>query len=250
MVIKDKRIIITGGASGIGKHLSEKLLGEGAIVGVFDIHKEAGHRDNKGPAYDHLICDISDPLQVEKAVEEFYSKHGTIDILINNAGMVYNSPLLSINMDTGDILKHDVSMWDKVIGTNLNGVFYMSSQVVSKMFIKRTQGLIINISSICADGNAGQSAYSASKAGMDALTVVWAKELGGLGIRVAGIAPGFVKTETTIRSMSEGMVHEWVKKTPIKRMAEIPEIIEGVLFIIKSDFFNGRILKLDGGLRI
>jgi len=132
----------------------------------------------------------------------------------------------------------------------LNGVFYMTSHAVRKMVEQRRRGLIINISSICAAGNLGQSAYSASKAAVNALTVTWAKELGPFGIRVAGVAPGFTRTDTTINSMSESVLNDWKSKTPSRRIADPLEIVEGILFIIRNDFFNGRILELDGGLRL
>jgi len=249
MELKDKKIIVTGGANGIGRALADALTSRSAIVGIFDFNQEAIDKQRKDhPDMYCRVCDISDPAQVSGAVNDFYDKYGSIDILVNNAGAV-NSVLLA-GMDKGKISKHDTAMWDRVIATNLSGTFYMTSDAVQKMLIKRTGGLIVNVSSICAAGNAGQSAYSASKAGINALTVVWAKELSPLGIRVAGIAPGFTKTETTIHSMGDSLLSEWKKRTPLRRMAEIHEIVKGILFIIEDDFFNGKILEIDGGLRL
>lgn len=246
---KGKKAIITGGANGIGRALTEALVAAGSSVGVLDFSRESIDKLRKDiPDIYCRICDIRDPVQVEKAIGDFYSEFGAIDILINNAGMIHSASL--VGMDKGGISKYDPAIWDDVIATNLSGVFYMTSNVIQKMLMKRTAGLVINVSSVCAAGNAGQSAYSASKAGVNALTVVWAKELSPLGIRVAGIAPGFAKTETTLRSMGEKVLGEWSKKTPLRRMAEVREIIDGVMFIINNDFFNGRVLELDGGLRI
>jgi len=247
--IKGKRIIVTGGASGIGKELSLKLLHEDAIVGVFDIDKDALnkiHIDN-GDIY-CASCDVSNYQQVEKSIDAFCKIHGGIDILVNNASIIHNSLLISL--DKGQITKYDVNRWNIVISTNLSSVFYMTSHVVKKMVEQRIRGLIINVSSICSSGNLGQSAYSAAKAGTNALTVTWAKELGLFGIRVAGIAPGFTQTNTTMQSMKENVLNEWKKKTPIRRLASINEIVDGILFIMKNDFYNGRILELDGGLRL
>lgn len=249
MEIENKKIIITGGANGIGKSLTIKLLQEGAIVGVLDVDEDAVNKlKEDNPDIYCKVCDVSSPHQVEESVDDFCTVNGTVDILINNAGIIHNS--LLVNLNKGGITKYDIDMWDKVIAANLSSVFYMTSHVVKKMIEKRTKGLIINVSSICAAGNAGQSAYSAAKAGVNALTVTWAKELGVWGIRVSGIAPGFALTDTTIRSMKENILNEWKIKTPLKRFADPSEIVDGILFIIRNDFFNGRILEIDGGLRL
>ena len=127
----------------------------------------------------------------------------------------------------------------------------MSRAVAEKMFQKRTKGVIVNVSSVVAKyGNPGQSAYAAAKGGIESLTKTWANELNHLGIRVAGIAPGFTLTQIAEYSMNEKIKENWVKKTPLKRMAEPGEIAEGIMFILKDDFFHGKILPLDGGLRI
>ena len=114
----------------------------------------------------------------------------------------------------------------------------------------RTKGLIINVSSISANGNVGQSAYSAAKAAVNALTVTWSKELGMFGIRSTAIAPGIVDTSSTQRSLSEANIRKWKKNTPLGRLGKLEEISESVKFIIENDFFNGRILEIDGGLKI
>jgi len=118
------------------------------------------------------------------------------------------------------------------------------------MITTRTKGVIVNISSVSAGGNAGQSAYSAAKAGVNALTAVWAKELSPLGIRVVAVAPGFTETESTKETVSEATLRETVKKVPLRRLGKPEEIAEGVLGAIRNDFFNGKVLELDGGLII
>jgi 3-oxoacyl-[acyl-carrier protein] reductase len=249
MDLKDKKVIVTGGASGIGKCLAGKLVENDASVGVFDINKEALDRlSEEYPDVYCRVCDISEARQVEEAVNDFFEKFQAIDALVNNAGIIHSS--LLVGLSKGKVAGYDVDMWNKTIAANLSSVFYMTSSVVQKMLIKRTRGVIINVSSISASGNAGQSAYSAAKAGVNALTVTWAKELGLLGIRVAGIAPGFTQTETTMQSMTQNVLNEWKKKTPLRRFAGVDEIADGIMFILKNDFFNGRVLELDGGLRI
>mgnify|MGYP001472400490 CR=1 FL=1 len=245
----DKNIIVTGGANGIGKVLVEKLVNEKANVGVLDNNQSALNTlKSEFPNIYCEVCDISNYEQVESAVNNFYEKFNSIDILVNNAGFVYNAPLISFGKS--GLIKHDTKMWDKVIHTDLNSVFYLTVNVVEKMILKRTKGLIVNVSSISAAGNIGQSAYSAAKAGVNALTYLWSQELSNFSIRVAGIAPGFTNTETTINSMAKPIINEWTKKIPTRRFGEPAEIADGILFIIKNDFFNGKVLEIDGGARI
>lgn len=249
MGIKDKKIIVTGGVNGIGRSLVGKLVDAGAIVGVFDIDEKGLKKLTKSHSNIYCrVCDVSNYKRVEAAVNEFYKKFKEIDILVNNAGIIYNSPLVTLS--TGGIKKHNLDMWHKVLKTDLSSVFYMTVNVVEKMMLKRTKGVIVNVSSICAAGNAGQGAYSASKAGVNALTAAWAKELGLMNIRVVGIAPGFTDTKTTRKSISEKVLQDWIKKVPLRRLAKSEEIAEGIISIIKNDFFNGKVFELDGGLVI
>src|SRR5204862_2997 len=137
---------------------------------------------------------------------QYHTANKSADILINNAGILYSAPLVRIS--TAGIEKHDPAMWNKVLATNLSSVFYMTSCIVEKMISTRTKGVIVNISSVSASGNAGQSAYSAAKAGVNALTATWAKELSALGIRVVAVAPGFTETESTKEALNETALQE------------------------------------------
>ena len=126
----------------------------------------------------------------------------------------------------------------------------MTVNVVEKMILNRTRGVIVNVSSVCASGNSGQSAYSAAKAAVNSLTATWAKELSLMGIRSVAIAPGYTDTETTKQSMSENVLKDWIRKVPLRRLGKVDEISEGIISIIKNDFFNGKVFEIDGGLRI
>lgn len=249
MDISNKKILVTGGAGGIGRCLVEKLVAGGAVAGVLDVSRDLlDELKGRHPDLHCEICDVSDKRQVEEAVKHFCEKDAVIDVLVNNAGVIHNSPLVSIR--DGRLVKCDPGEFDAAIKVNLYSVFYVTSEVVMKMVEKRTRGVIVNVSSVASSGNAGQAAYSAAKAGVRALTVAWANELSPWNIRVAGIAPGFTRTAAVLKSTKENVLNEWIKKTPSRRMAVPEEIADGILYIIKNDFFNGRILELDGGLRI
>ena len=249
MELKDKKVIVTGGARGIGRSLVEQLINEDAIVGIFDIDREQFKEIKEThPNVLCIECDTTNPDQVETSVETFCEQFGKIDILVNNAGILYSAPLVSFTEN--GLKKHDARMWDKVISTDLNSVFYMTVSVVEKMLLKRTKGVIVNISSVSASGNAGQSAYSAAKAGVNALTATWSKELSPMGIRVVGIAPGYTNTESTQTVMNEKVLNDIVKKVPMRRLGKADEIVKSILHVIENDFFNGKIIEIDGGLII
>jgi 3-oxoacyl-[acyl-carrier protein] reductase len=249
MDVKEKNIIVTGGANGIGLTLVERLVQDGAHVGVFDVNQEAlGRLTAAHRAVHGACCDVTDCTQVKAEVDRFFEARGSIDVLVNNAGFIFSSPLVRFGKD--GLIKHDIETWDKVIRTDLSAVFYMTVHVVEKMLAKRTKGVVINISSISAGGNAGQGAYSAAKAGVNALTVAWAKELGPMRIRFVGIAPGFTKTETTIQAVDQTVLDSWVKQTPSRRLGQPAEIADAITFAIRNDFINGRTIEVDGGLRM
>ena len=249
MNLQNRTVIITGGARGIGNILMEKIVKEGATVGVFDINAEAlSTLKNKYPSVFCMECNVADYKQVEDSVNEFYEKYKKIDVLVNNAGIIYNSPLIGIRPE--GIKKHDVDMWEKVLKTDLSSVFYMTVNVVEKMISKRTKGVIVNISSVCASGNAGQTAYSAAKAGVNALTATWAKELSLYGIRVVAVAPGYSETESTREAMNEAVLKDIIARVPLRRLGKAEEIADGIIAVIKNDLFNGKIVELDGGLVI
>lgn len=249
MDLRGKKVIVTGGVRGLGLCMVEALIAREALVTVFDINTQG--LDELRARYDavHCVeCDLADYEQVKTAVDQYYAEFGAPHALVNNAGILYSAPLVKISM-TG-IEKHDAGMWNKVLSTNLSSVFYMTACVAEKMVSSRTKGVIVNISSISASGNIGQSAYSAAKAGVNALTATWAKELSVMGIRVAAVAPGFTETESTKEALSDSVLQEIVKKIPLRRLGKPQEIAQGVISVIENDFFNGKVFELDGGLVI
>lgn len=247
MNLSGKKVIVTGGVRGLGRGMVEKLVSKDALVTVFDI--DVHGLDVLRGQYEEvncLVCDVSKYEDVIRATAEYHERFGSADVLINNAGILYSAPLISISAE--GIVKHDIAMWNKVIEADLSSVFYMTLCIIEKMITLRTKGVIVNISSVSASGNAGQSAYSAAKAGVEALTATWSKELSLMGIRVVGIAPGYTETESTRQALKEKMLQEIIKKVPLRRLGKPEEIADGVISVIENDFFNGKVFRLDGGL--
>lgn len=225
----------------------EKLAEKGAEITVFDLD-ENGLEElcRQVPGVTGSPCDVSNYEQVLASTAHFHDQHGAADVLVNNAGILYSAPLVRIG--SSGVEKHDLEGWRKVLAADLDSVFFMTSCVVEKMVTARKRGVIVNISSVAASGNAGQSAYSAAKAGVNALTATWAKELSMMGIRVVAVAPGFTETESTKEALSEAVLKETVKRVPLRRLGTADEIASAVVHVIENDFFNGKVIELDGGL--
>ena len=246
MELKDKVAIVTGGAGNLGLSIAKGLLENDVTVIVLDIDKEKLKQlDKRFVAYD---VDITNYQLVQECIDDIVNKFSKIDILVNNAGVIYNEPL--INIMNPSSMKHSYDTFKKNLEINLNSVFILSSIVAEKMVMKRTKGVIINISSISAKGNAGQTAYSASKAAVEAMTKTWAKELGSFGIRSNAIAPGFINTESTNIALSEKNIKHIVASTPLKRLGESENIFQSVKYIIENDFVTGTVIEVNGGLTI
>ena len=246
MDVRDRKIIVTGGVRGLGRAVVDTLLARGARVAVFDRDVSGLAALTAEAAVQTYACDLSSFDDVVTVAARYHEENGAADALVNNAGTLHSAPLLSIS--PAGLARHDIDAWNKVIATNLSSVFHMTLCIAEKMVSTRTRGVIVNISSVSAAGNAGQSAYSAAKAGVNALTMTWAKELSLLGIRVAGVAPGFTETPSTREVLSEAIVKDVVRKMPLRRLGRADEIAHGVLFVLENDFYHGRILELDGGL--
>jgi 3-oxoacyl-[acyl-carrier protein] reductase len=247
--LRSRKVIVTGGVRGLGRAMVQQLSNKEAVVTVFDLNRAGFDELKKECPRVHCVeCDVSVYEQVVKATTEYHEHFGPADVLINNAGILHSEPLIKITSE--GVVKHDPVMWNKVLAADLSSVFFMSSCVVEKMITTRKAGLIVNISSVTATGSAGASAYSAAKAGVNALTAAWAKELGPMGIRVVAIGPGFMETESTKEAMSEAAMRDTVKNVPLKRLGKPDEIARAVLFVIENDFFNGKVLPLDGGLSV
>ncbi|RMT85326.1 3-ketoacyl-ACP reductase [Pseudomonas viridiflava] len=252
MELKDKLIIVTGGGQGLGRAMAEYLAGKGANLALLDLNQEKLDQavaacealGVKARAYQ---CNVAAEDQVVDTVNKVAEDFGTLHGLINNAGILRDGMLVKVK--DGVMTKLSLAQWQSVIDVNLTGVFLCTREVAAKMIEQKSQGAIINISSISRAGNIGQTNYSAAKAGVAAATVTWAKELARYGIRVAGVAPGFIETEMT-GGMRPEALEKMTSAIPLKRMGKPDEIAHSVAYILENDYFSGRILELDGAMRM
>jgi 3-oxoacyl-[acyl-carrier protein] reductase len=234
-------VLITGSSGNLGAYLVEAFAREGHAVFGFDIAQPA----SLPAGARHIECDVSSPSSVERAIA---AMEQPFDVVINNAGLIFSAPLLSFK--DGKLEVHDFEAWNKVLSVTLSSAFYVSAHAARQMVAAGKRGTIINISSICAEGNAGQSAYSAAKAGVNALTMTLAKELGPMGVRVAAIAPGFIDTPSTHKAVGEEALVRIKKSIPLKKLGSAQQLAHAVRFIIDNEYFHGKVLELDGGLTI
>jgi 3-oxoacyl-[acyl-carrier protein] reductase len=246
MEVDGRGAIVAGGAGSLGRVIVAGLRQRGAAVVVLDSDPNPAPFDDTGVTY--ISADVSDEDSVSVAVAKAADALGKIAILVNAAGAIHSEPLF--NMLSPDQKRHRLDSWERVLRSNLTTTFLVTSHVVEAMATSRTKGVIVNFSSVAAAGNPGQSAYAAAKAGIEALTAVWAKELGPLGIRVVAVAPGFVDTPSTRAALPEATIKEWARRTPLRRLATAEEIASAVLFAIENDYLTGRVLAIDGGLTI
>lgn len=246
MQLKDLKIIVTGGAQGMGAHFATRLHEAGAQVTACDVNEAALA---SLPAGIHTMkCDVSKEEQIIALVAFAFEKMGGLNGLINNAGILKDGLLVKRDRTTGQIIKMSADQFGAVIAVNLTGATLMVREVVAKMVESgQKPGVIVNMSSIARHGNRGQSNYVSAKAALAANTVTWAREFAPFGIRVGAIAPGMVETPMT-KGMSQKALDAFVAMIPVGRIGQPEDIWQGVKFILECDYFNGRTIDVDGGL--
>lgn len=239
-------IIITGGASGLGRYLVEHYITQGCNVVSLDLMVDSLRElELKYDNFIALPCDLTQQSQIDKAFESIKEKFGVMNMLINNAGIIHNEPLF--NFFGKDSKRHNIDAWKRVIDINLTSVFSTTNYFVEQLAMSRKKGVIINMSSVSSKGTAGQSAYSASKAGVNALTSTWAKELGVLGIRVISISPGYIDSDAMHAAVPDDIQKEIIQKTALRKLGHKENILQAVEAAIQNDFMTGNILDVDGG---
>ncbi|WML56364.1 3-oxoacyl-ACP reductase FabG [Neobacillus sp. PS2-9] len=244
-----KVAFVTGGSRGIGKGIVELFAEEGAKVAFIDLNEEAlsqttSELKEKGYEVYSKVANVTDAEQVENAVKEVYEAYGSVDVLVNNAGVIRDNLLF----------KMTDSDWQTVMDVHLKGSFN-AARAVQKYMVEQKYGRIINISSTSALGNRGQANYAAAKAGLQGFTKTLAIELGKYGITANSVAPGFIETEMTKETAArigipfEHLIQASVANIPVGRSGKPADIANAVAFFAdeKSSFVNGQVIYVAGG---
>lgn len=242
--LKDKVYIVTGSGRGIGFEIAKAFAKAEATVILSDYNEDSLVNATKefetaGYQFKAIACDITKDEQVQNLIDTTVKEFGKIDGLINNAGITRDNLLIRMKNE----------QWDAVLDTNLKGVF-LASRAVAKYFMKQRFGKIINIASVVGlTGNAGQTNYSSSKAGVIGFTKSIAQELGSRNITANAIAPGFIETEMT-HQLSEKAKEEFLKNIPLRRPGKPEDVANAALFLASSlaDYISGQVLTVDGGM--
>ena len=253
MDLLDKVIVITGAARGLGAAIARQIAAKGGKLALVDLEEKdlkatQSKCEELGVTARTYTADVADEQQVITLYERVADEFGRLDVGINNAGILRDG-LLVKTKESEITDKLSLEHWQAVIDVNLTGVFLCGREAAAQMILGGRGGCIINMASISRAGNFGQSNYAAAKAGVCALTVVWAKELARHDIRVNAIAPGTIKTEMTA-SMRPEMLEKIAAGVPLQRLGEPDEIAHTAIYILENDYVDGRIIEIDGGLRL
>ncbi|TGK06181.1 SDR family oxidoreductase [Leptospira fletcheri] len=256
MEITGKTAVITGSAGGLGKAMAEHFAKLGANIVLSDISEEKLEEARKdivslGVKAIAVKTDVSKEQDAEALMQKAVSTFGSLDIAVLNAGILRDGLLVKVDKQTGKVAsKLSLANWQSVIDVNLTGVFLTGREAAAQMIDSGSKGVIIPISSVAMHGNPGQTNYSAAKAGVAAMTKLWARELSRFGIRVAGIAPGFIATEMVMKDMNPEALKKWEAQIPIGRLGKPEEIAETAAFIARNELVDGVVLEISGGVKI
>lgn len=244
-LLQDKVVVITGASRGIGKSIAEECVNQGAKVAFTYLSSDEKARaletelSSNGGIVKGFKSDASKFDQAQELIDSVIKEFGTIDVLVNNAGITRDTLLMRMSEE----------QWDEVINTNLKSVFNLT-KAVQRPMLKARKGSIINMSSVVGvSGNAGQANYAASKAGLIGFTKSVAQELGSRNIRCNAIAPGFIETEMTA-SLDEKVVNEWRNSIPLKRGGSPKDVADLTVFLASdmSGYITGQTINVCGGM--
>jgi 3-oxoacyl-[acyl-carrier protein] reductase len=253
MKLEDLKIIVSGGAQGMGRHFAQRLAEGGAEVAIGDVN-EVGlaetvetAKGKKGKIHAKKL-DVASEADVASFVAWAHGAMGGLNGVINNAGILRDGLLVKKDRETGQVKTLSKEQWDAVIGVNLTGATLLTRDVVAKIVETNTKpGVVVNISSVARHGNRGQSNYTAAKSALAANTVTWAKEFAPFGVRVGAVAPGMIETPMT-QGMNQKARDALVAAIPVGRIGVPEDIWLAVRFVLECDYFNGRTIDVDGGL--
>lgn len=255
MKLENKTVVVTGSAGGLGKAMAYRFGKLGCRVVLSDVQNErlletVQEFQKEGISAIGIQANVAREDDAERLMQTAKNEMGSVDVAVLNAGILRDGLLIRADKTTGAIKsKMTLEQWQSVIDVNLTGVFLTGREAACVM-AEQKSGVIIPIASVAMHGNAGQTNYSAAKAGVAAMTVTWSKELARYGIRVAGIAPGFIGTEMVLKDMNAEALDKWKKIIPVGRLGEPDEIATTAQFIAENDLITGVVLEISGGVRI
>ena len=254
MELQGKTISITGGGRGLGAAMAKRLAGRGCRLALIDLDEATlgktrdECRELGSPEVENYVANVAVEADVETVFAAIGAHFGALDGLVNNAGITRDA--FTVKATDGKLTgKMSLEQWQQVIDVNLTGTFLCGREAAAQMIALGCRGCIINMSSVSRHGNMGQANYSATKAGVEALAVVWAKEFARYGVRTASIAPGSFGTEM-VRAMKPEVLAKVTAMIPAGRIGDPDEIARTVEFILENDYVNGRCFEVDGGFRI
>ncbi len=254
MHLNDKTIAITGAARGLGAAMAQRLAGCGSRLALIDLDQDtlaatAAECESLGaPEVRSYAGSVAVESDVERIFASIAADFGALHGLVNNAGITRDA--LTLKYKDGRLVgKMSIEQWRLVQDVNLTGVFLCGREAAARMIELDCKGCIINISSISRHGNVGQLNYTAAKAGVAAMAVVWSREFARFGLRAAAVAPGFTATEM-VMSMKPQARERIEAMIPAGRLATPDEIAHTVQFILENDYVSGRCFDVDGGLRL
>jgi 3-oxoacyl-[acyl-carrier protein] reductase len=252
MIIKGNVFVVTGAARGLGLAFAKDLAEAGGRLALVDVNAEglelaANPLREQGTEVRCYAANVTSEEEVITLFNSVQRDFGQIDGLINNAGITRDAML--VKRTNGDIITMSFNDWQQVVDVNLTGTFLCGREAAVHMVKGNRRGVIVNISSVCRNGNIGQSNYSATKNGVVALTSTWGKELCRYGIRVGAIAPGYVNTDM-VQQIRPEVLDKIKAQVPLRRLAEPAEIAHTARYIIENEYFSSQTISVDGGLRL
>ncbi|AUI87953.1 3-oxoacyl-ACP reductase [Vibrio azureus] len=252
MELKNSVVAITGAGQGLGQTMAISLAQAGARLALIDINASTLAQTQQQCHSLNTQCeiyqlDVTNEAEVEAAFDKIITDFGCLNGLVNSAGVLRDGLLVKVK--DGQFTKMPLEQFEMVMNINVTGTFLCGREAAVKMIETGSQGVIINISSVARSGNMGQTNYSASKAAVATMATTWARELSRYGIRAAAVAPGVIRTAMTDQMKPEA-IERLNTMIPVGRLGQADEIAQSVKYIFENDYFTGRVLEVDGGIRM